>query len=534
MRLRGSRPEHRVCPDVALLSALPALRLILGDQLSLAMASLRGADKNHDTVLMAEVAAEATYVRHHKKKIAFLFAAMRGFGDELRHAGYRVRYTRITDRQNAGDLEREVSRAFKDDETLDRLVVVKPGEWRLLDQMISWPNRLGRPVDLLEDDRFVCSTEDFANWAHGRKSLRMEYFYREMRRKTGLLMDGDEPAGGQWNYDQDNRKSLPRSVTPPPRMHLEPNAVAKEAINDVEELFDDHFGDLEPFGFATTRSGAAQALDDFIGEILPGFGDYQDAMAKGEPWLWHSLISMYLNCGLLDPLEACRRAETAWTEGRAPLNAVEGFIRQIIGWREYVRGIYWLKMPGYKSLNALGADRALPDFYWTGDTDMVCMADAIGQTKRHAYAHHIQRLMVTGNFALLAGVRPDEINNWYLSVYLDAYEWVELPNTHGMAIYADGGIMASKPYAASGAYINRMSDYCRSCRYDVKAKTGPTACPFNYLYWDFLSRNEKRLSNNPRLGLVLKNLNKKDPSELEAQRADAARFLERVGASQQT
>jgi len=505
------------------------LRLILGDQLSPGISSLSDANKSADTVLMAEVSGEATYVRHHKKKIAFLFAAMRHFAEELAGKGFRVRYTRIADEENDGTLRKEVRRALEEGD-FDRVVVTKPGEYRLLKDMQQWESVLGVPVELREDDRFICSVNEFAAWAEDRKSLRMEFFYREMRRKTGLLMDGAEPEGGAWNFDQDNRKSLPKSVTPPPRATSEPDEITCGAIEDVRARFDNHFGDLEPFWYATRRAEAERIFEAFASDILPCFGDYQDAMAVGKPWLWHGVIGLYLNCGLLDPLKVCQRAEQAYRDGRAPLNAVEGFIRQILGWREYVRGLYWLKMPAYRSMNALEADRKLPDFYWTAETDMTCMAEAIGQTRRHAYAHHIQRLMVTGNFALLAGIHPDEINEWYLIVYADAYEWVELPNTHGMAIFADGGIMASKPYAASANYINKMSDYCKSCRYSHTKKTGEGACPFNYLYWDFLARNQERLSSNGRMGLVYKNLEKKDAGELSAMREQAKDFLDSIGA----
>ena len=503
------------------------LRLVLGDQLSPGLSSIRDA-KAGDVILMAEVAEEATYVRHHKKKIAFLFAAMRHFAAELRSTGHEVRYVKLEDPGNTGSLRGEVARALEDVPGLTGVVATKPGEWRLLSDMEMWRDLFAVPVQLRDDTRFIVPLTEFFAWAKGRKQLRMEFFYREVRRKTGLLMDGDEPAGGQWNFDHDNRKRLPKSLTPPPRFLPEPDALTREVIALVAKRFPDHFGDLEPWVFATTRPGAEAARDHFIGEILPGFGDWQDAMAKSEPWMWHSLLSIYINCGLLDPLNVCRRAEAEWRAGRAPLNAVEGFIRQIIGWREYVRGIYWLKMPAYTETNTLAAHRPLPDFYWTGETDMRCMAEAIGQTRRHAYAHHIQRLMVTGNFALIAGLDPAMVNEWYLLVYADAYEWVELPNTHGMALHADGGLMASKPYAASGNYINKMSDYCSSCAYDVKQKSGPQACPFNYLYWDFIDRNRQRLSGNPRMSLIYKALDQLDPDALATMRQDARTFLDKV------
>lgn len=505
------------------------LRLVLGDQLSPEMSSLRDAKKGADLILIAEVMEEATYVRHHKKKIAFLFAAMRHFAEELRAAGHQVRYVRLEDPANQGSLRAEVARALEETPDLDGVVVTKPGEWRLLQDMETWGELLPVAVELREDTRFVVPLKEFEAWAKGRKQLRMEYFYREVRRKTGLLMEGEEPAGGQWNYDSENRKRLPKSKSTPHRFLPDGDALTREVMALVEARFADHFGDLEPWVFATTRAGAEEARDHFLFEILPGFGDWQDAMARGEPWMWHSLLSAYINCGLLDPLDVCRRAEGEWKAGRAPLNAVEGFIRQIIGWREFVRGIYWLKMPGYAQMNALEAHRPLPEFFWTGETPMRCMAEAIGQTKRYAYAHHIQRLMITGNFALLAGLSPAEVNEWYLLVYADAYEWVELPNTHGMALHADGGLMASKPYAASGNYISKMSDYCESCAYDVKQRTGEKACPFNFLYWDFIDRHEAQFRNNPRMAVICKSINRMSVSERDAIRAEAAKFLGEIG-----
>ncbi|MFN4184319.1 MAG: cryptochrome/photolyase family protein [Hyphomonas sp.] len=502
------------------------LRLVLGDQLSPHVSSLRDAAKETDLILIAEVMEEATYVRHHKKKIAFLFAAMRHFAEELKVDGYRVRYTKLDDPDNQRSLRGEVACALEHHPELSRIVATKPGEWRLLQDMEQWRDILPVPVDLREDTRFIVPNEQFQAWATGRKQLRMEYFYRDVRRQTGLLMDGEQPEGGQWNYDAENRKRLPKSMITPQRFLPKPDALSQEVIALVANCFPDHFGDLDPWVFATTRAGAEQARDHFITEILPGFGNWQDAMATGEPWMWHSLLSVYINCGLLDPLDVCRRAEAEWKAGRAPLNAVEGFIRQIIGWREYVRGIYWLKMPGYAELNTLEAHRPLPDFYWTGETSMRCMADAIGQTKRYAYAHHIQRLMITGNFALLAGLAPAQVNEWYLLVYADAYEWVELPNTHGMALHADGGLMASKPYAASGNYISKMSDYCESCSYNVKQRTGPKACPFNFLYWDFIDRHQERFRSNPRMAVICKSLDRMEAEERRAIRSRSEEFLD--------
>ena len=447
---------------------------------------------------MVEVVEEATYVRHHKKKIAFLFSAMRHFAEELRAAGWTVDYVRLDQPESTGSFRGEVERAV-DRLAADRIVVTEPGEWRVLESMQTWAETFARPVDILEDSRYIATREAFQAWASGRKQLRMEYFYREMRRKTGLLMEGDQPAGGKWNYDSENRKPAKADLSMPAPLRTPPDDITKDVLALVSDRFNDHFGDLEPFWFGVTRAQAQAALDYFIDNALANFGDYQDAMLEGEKFLYHSLLSLYLNAGLLDPLEICQRAEQAYRGGLAPLNAAEGFIRQIIGWREYVRGIYWLKMPGYVDLNFFENKRDLPEFYWTAETEMACMKAAISQTKEEAYAHHIQRLMVTGNFALLAGIDPKQVHEWYLAVYADAYEWVELPNTLGMSQFADGGVLGSKPYAASGNYINKMSDHCKHCSYDVKQKTGPQACPFNPLYWDFLHRNRDRLNGNPRM-----------------------------------
>ncbi len=505
------------------------LRLVLGDQLTRDGAALRGLDPDHDVVLMAEVRSEATYVRHHKKKIAFIFSAMRHFAQSLEADGITVRYVRYDDPDNAGSLMGEVARALTEC-ALDSVVVTEPGEYRLWEDMRGWHKALDCPVEILTDDRFLCSVETFEAWAEDRKSLRMEFFYREMRRKYDILMTKDgEPEGGAWNYDGENRKALPDDLDLPHRRSFRPDKTTKAVIRLVEDAFADHFGDIEPFKYAVTADEAETALDHFLDDILPQFGDYQDAMAAGEAFLFHSTIALYLNAGLLDPLAVCKSAEQRYHAGDAPLNAVEGFIRQILGWREFIRGVYWLKMPDYAQTNALDANRPLPDFYWTGETDMACLRDTIETTRAHAYAHHIQRLMVTGNFALLAGIDPAAVNEWYLIVYADAYEWVQLPNTHGMALFADGGVVGSKPYAASGAYINRMSNYCKDCAYSVSKKAGPEACPFNYLYWHFLLENEERLGNNPRMAMPYRTLAKMSEDKVHQIREDSRRFLSEIG-----
>jgi len=502
------------------------LILVLGDQLTEHVAALKAADKAADVVVMAEVAEEGSYVPHHPKKIALILSAMRKFAARLRTDGWTVAYSKLDDADNSQSIAGELLRRAAQNGTSE-VIATRPGEFRLIAALEDCPLQ----VVLLEDDRFIASHKEFEDWAEGRKALRMEYFYREMRRKTGLLMEGNQPAGGKWNYDHDNRKPAPDDVAFSGPLQFTPDAVVEEVLDLVERRFGSHFGDLRPFWFATDAEQVQHAMTHFVTYALPRFGDFQDAMLNDNRFLYHSLISFYLNAGLLDPLDVCQQVEAAYRAGLAPLNAVEGFIRQIIGWREYVRGLYWYKMPAYKETNFLNAQRSLPDFYWTGETDMACVAEAIEHTRKYAYSHHIQRLMVTGNFALLAGIHPDEINEWYLVAYHDAYEWVELPNTHGMAIFADGGIMASKPYAASANYINKMSDFCSNCAFDHKAKTGEKACPFNYLYWDFLARNEEKLRGNPRMGLTFKNLDEKAPGELEAMRAQAEAFLIEIGAT---
>ncbi len=495
---------------------------MLGDQLTRNVASLQDYEDG-DVVVMAEVAGETTYVKHHKQKIVFVLSAMRHFAEELRAEGIAVDYIRLDDAGNTGSITGELQRAVARHQA-ERVIVTSPGEWRLLADLKAFDP--GVPVEIREDDRFLASTACFAAWAAERKVLRMEFFYREMRRETDFLMEGDAPAGGQWNFDHDNRKRLPKAQALPPRFGFAPDQLTRDVMALVRARFADHFGDLDSFEWAVTRKDALRSLDDFLRDALPNFGKYQDAMASGEPFVFHAVISPYLNAGLLTAREVCIAAEREYIEKRAPLNAVEGFIRQILGWREYVRGVYWLKMPDYAETNALNATRPLPWLYWSGETDMHCMAEAIGQTKRTAYSHHIQRLMVTGNFALLAGIAPKEIAEWYLVVYADAFEWVELPNVQGMSQFADGGLLASKPYASSGAYIDRMSDFCPSCVYDVKLKSGPKACPFNFLYWAFLIRNAATLRGNQRMAMPYRTLAGWDEGRKAAVIAEADAFLD--------
>lgn len=480
----------------------PVLVPILGDQLTRTIASLTGMEKDSTTILMMEVWDEATYVKHHKAKIALIFSAMRHFAAELEADGWTVDYVRLGNPENAGSFTGEVVRAVERHEP-ERLRVVEPGEWRVKAAMDEWADKLPCPVEIVPDDRFVCSIGEFAEWANGRDHLTMEYFYREMRRKTGLLMTADgKPAGGAWNYDKENRKPPKGEMDAPERPRFEPDETTREVIALVEDQFGHHFGSLDSFDWPVTSEQAEEAAEAFLAQRLGKFGDFEDAMVHGADQLWHSLLSISINLGLLDPLDLCRRAEAAYEAGDAPVNSVEGFIRQIIGWREYIRGFYWHQMPGLAQANALDAHRPLPEFYWTGETDMRCMADCVRSTRDNAHAHHIQRLMVLGNFALIAGIDPRAVEDWFLVVYADAYEWVELPNVAAMILYADGGKLATKPYAASGNYIDKMSDYCSGCAYSPRIKTGDGACPFNPLYWHFMHRNRERLEKNHRIGRI--------------------------------
>lgn len=500
---------------------MAVLRVILGDQLSAHLDIVATAERGKDVFLLAEVMSEATFVPHHVKKIAFLFSAMRHFAEALRSAGHRVRYVALEDEGNSQSLDGEILRAA---EALrpDRIAITEPGEWRLREMLEGLRLALPVPLDILPDTRFLCSHEEFALWADGRRELRMEFFYREMRRRHGVLMEPDgSPAGGRWNYDAENRKPPKAGLDSPRRLSFRKDAITLEVLDLVRRRFPDNYGRLEPFHFAVTRQQALRELEHFTAQILPGFGDYQDAMVMGEPYLRHSLLAAYINAGLLYPLEVCRGAEAAYRDGNAPLNAVEGFIRQILGWREYVRGIYWRFMPGYIDNNALEANEPLPWFYWSGETRMACMKEAFAHTFEHAYSHHIQRLMITGNFALLAGIDPKAVHEWYLAVYADAYEWVEAPNTIGMALHADGGLMASKPYAASGNYIKRMSNFCGGCVYDPSVSFGEGACPFNALYWDFLARHRQRFSTNARMPYVYANWDKMGADKQTALRSQA-------------
>ncbi len=508
------------------------LVLVLGDQLNADASALDGFDARRDALWMAEVAEESEHVWSSKPRIAVFLASMRHYRDARRAEGLTVHYTELDDPKNAGSLAAELERAVRRLKP-ERLIATEPGEWRVWRALEAAAEKLGLPLEVRTDRHFYASIADFKAHALGRKQLRLEFFYRELRRREKVLLDKHgEPEGGQWNFDHDNRGSFdkngPRGVPAPAA--FAPDATTRAVLALVEKRFARHPGRLDAFDWPVTPADARRALDDFIAHRLADFGQYQDAMWTREPWLYHSRLSAAMNLKLLDPREVVRAAESAWRAGKVSLASAEGFIRQILGWREYVRGIYWHFMPEYVEKNALAAREPLPGFYWTGDTEMACLRDALRQTLDLGYAHHIQRLMVTGLYSLLLGVDPRKIHEWYLAVYVDAVEWVELPNTLGMSQYGDGGIMASKPYAATGKYIQRMSNYCAGCRFDPAKAVGDDACPFTTLYWDFLLRHEKLLAANQRMALQVKNIARLKPAERDAIRARADSIRKQGGA----
>lgn len=494
------------------------LVIVLGDQLDADSAAFDGFDPASDAVLQMEVMEEATYIPQHKLRIAYFLSSMRHFRDELTARGRHVHYVAIDDPENTGCFESEIAR-MQDKLAPDKTIVLEPGDWRVAETM----RRLDRPPEVRSDTHFLCSRAEFVAFSEKHRRPILETFYRFMRRRTGVLMDrSGDPVGGAWNFDAENRKSFGKTSPPiPSKPGFEPDAITAEVMRLVATRFAASPGKLDRFDLPVTRTQALAQLKNFVSMRLPLFGTYQDAMRTGEAFLYHSHVSGPLNLHLLRPMEVIEGALTSKT---APLNALEGFVRQILGWREFVRGIYWQRMPHYAEENALGAELPMPRFYWTGDTEMRCLAEAIGHTIDHAYAHHIERLMVLGLFAMLLGVRPYEVHRWHMSMFWDAIDWVSLPNTLGMSQHGDGGVMGTKPYAASGNYINRMSDHCRHCRYDPRQAVGEDACPFTTLYWDFLARHRKLLSSNGRMSNQYLNLDRKDASELRAIRRQAGRI----------
>jgi deoxyribodipyrimidine photolyase-related protein len=511
------------------------LILILGDQLDVESSVFKDIDPAQDMVVMIEAFEESTHVWSHKARTTLFLSAMRHFAREIEGRGFRVAYRSLEvegDATLAAGLTAVIGQYQP-----QRVMGVEPGDRRVrasLELAIKniaacarpdWLSELNDSIIWLEDQHFLCSPAHFRQWAGQSASLRMEFFYRMLRRQYRVLMDGDQPIGGKWNFDSENRKGFgkagPQALPQAPT--FEPDALTREVMAVVEKHFGDHPGDLAHFNWPVTRAEARHALADFIEHRLADFGTHQDAMWTDMPFGWHALLSSSLNLKLLNPLEVVVAAESAWRERGLELASVEGFIRQILGWREFMRGIYALDMPALKQANHFDHQNALPAWYWSGDTQMNCMRQCIKQTLAHGYSHHIQRLMVTGMFGVTAQISPQALCDWYLAVYVDAVEWVELPNTAGMALYAAGGRFTSKPYVASGAYVKRMSNYCGACRYRPEERTGPNACPVTTLYWNFLDQNEAELAGNARTGLMVKNLQRLSPAEREAirQRADA-------------
>ncbi|MFM8247603.1 MAG: cryptochrome/photolyase family protein [Burkholderiaceae bacterium] len=505
------------------------LILLLGDQWSLNSPALADFDPACDAVLMIEAPSEATVVWSHKARIVMFLSAMRHFAETLRARAWPLDYVALTDQSQKIFADRLAEALARHRPQV--LKVLEVGEFRMQNLITSACKSAGVACHWVDDTHFMCSRTAFAAWAKSKRELRMEFFYREMRKRHNVLMQGAEPVGGQWNFDQDNRSSYPKKTGPgeiPLPAAFAPDAITREVIANVEQHFPDHPGTASHFFWPVTREQALTALENFIRLRLPNFGKYQDAMWTNTPAGWHSLLSAALNLHLLDPREVIAAAEQAYQDGHAPLEAVEGFIRQILGWREFIRGVYWLDMPAMREANHYDHQRDLPRWFWTGETHMACVRDCLQQTLAYGYAHHIQRLMVTGNFALLAELSPQQVEDWYLAIYVDAVEWVELPNVAGMALHACGPRFTSKPYVASGAYIHRQSNYCSGCRYDSAQRTGEQACPFTTLYWHFIERHAKALTSNPRTALMAKNLNRLSDAERAAIRQQAARMLSQL------
>lgn len=490
---------------------------VLGDQLWLGQSALAAnqADCTDTPVLLIESRQQAQQRRYHKQKLILVWSAMRHFAADLKDAGWMVTY------ETSEDFETPL-RQWIQDNGIDTLQVMEPSDRPFAQflEALDLPCRL----DIVPNNHFLWSIQDFETWASKRKSLVMESFYREGRKRLNVLMEGEEPVGGQWNFDKENRKPPKGKLETPDPLTFDPDEITQSVIEQVEAADFPTFGEATPFHWAVTREQALQVLDHFIDTRLETFGPYQDAMVTGEDTMWHALLSPYLNLGLLQPQEVIEAVEQAYHEQDLPINSVEGFIRQVMGWREYMRGLYWHVDEAYFQRNWFDHDRPLPDFFWTGKTDMNCLHQVIDQIRRTGYGHHIQRLMILGNFALISGLQPQEVETWFHAAFIDAYDWVMQTNVLGMGVFADGGVLASKPYAASANYVNRMSDYCKGCHYDRNARTGEKACPFNFFYWDFLDRHREKLYSQGRMGLILSNLKKMDEQELEEIRALAASF----------
>ena len=509
------------------------LVLVFGDQLNTDSAAFDGFNKSKDVVWLAEVAEEATYVWCHKFRLVAFFSAMRHFRNELRDSGYEVNYHELQHekKKDEGSSFAEIIGNTIDQHSPEKVIAVEPGDYRVKTSIEEVAENSNLEIEWRTDRDFYCSQEEFSEWASNRKTLVLEDFYRMLRKKHDVLMDGDEPAGGDWNYDADNREAFPKSGPPDIKKlkHFAPDEITQNVIDLVEDRFRDHPGTLEDFDLPVTRKDAQKALKDFIKNRLAAFGKHEDAMWTEETFHAHSRLSFMLNVHLLNPTECVDAAVKAYRNEDAPINSVEGFVRQILGWREFVRGVYWLKMPEYIELNALDCDdRDVPQFFWDGETKMTCIADAMQSVLRYSYAHHIQRLMVLGLFSQLLGVHPRKFHDWHMAMYTDAIDWVSLPNTLGMSQYGDGGIVGTKPYCASGNYIDKMSNYCKNCEYDYKQSTGESACPFTTLYYDFLDRHRDRFKENRRMNFQIKNLERKSSDEMKEIRKQAKQIKKKI------
>ena len=505
---------------------LRRLIIICGDQLDADSAVFEGFDPARDAVLMTEAYDEATYIWQHKRRLVFFFAAMRGFRDALNERGFPVVYNALDDKDPPHSLAEGLKRAI-DAHAPEEIRLTRPGDYRVLMALTDTAD-----IEVIEDSHFLTTPAAFAAFREGRKRFIMEDFYRHMRKETGYLMQDGKPVGGDWNYDKENREVFKKDGPGllPRRDTFGPSARTQQVIDMVADRFPDAPGSLDDFKEPVTREDALTALDDFIANRLPDFGRWQDAMWEGESTLYHSRISAVMNVKLLHPREVCDAAIAAYEKGRAPLNAVEGFVRQIIGWREFTRGIYWMEMPTYAEMNGLKATNDVPDFFWTGETDMACLRDSLGKLLETGYAHHIERLMVMGLYLQLHGTDPFKAHEWHMALYLDAIDWVSMPNMLGMSQHGDGGIVGTKPYCASGAYIGRMGHYCGDCRFDPKESTGEKACPFTTLYWDFLARHEKAFATNHRMKFQLNNLYRKSDADLAAIRKHAKTIIKSANA----
>ena len=502
------------------------IRLVLGDQLNPRHSWF--SEVNPDiTYAFIECKGEGSYAPHHIQKVVGIFQSMRTFASRIESQGHKVYYHKILDSREIELIDILHSASVK--KNTRELQFMMPDEWRVKENLEILKSR-GFKISFVSSEHFISTPEEFSNTFNGKKSYLMESFYRKLRKRTGILMEGGNPTGGKWNYDAQNRKKLPKNHVLP-AAHV-PSTNVEDVYQEVLEANLPVIGSLRDpkhFYWPTTPEQAMDIFENWLEHCFEFFGDFQDAMTVSDWALYHSRISFALNTKMLDPLTICQMAEEYYHNNEnIPLNAAEGFIRQILGWREFMRGVYWERMPEFAHTNYFNHQTKLPQWFWNGATKMKCLSHSIKQSLDHAYAHHIQRLMVTGNFALLAGIHPDEVDQWYLGIYIDAFEWVEITNTRGMSQYADGGWIATKPYVASANYMKKMGDYCQNCSYNEKTKTESDSCPFNSLYWNFFERHRDLLGNNFRLAMVYRTFDKMDVHTKEAIRQRATYVLEHL------